>query len=55
LVYVDDVNLLYDSTNSIKEDTETLLEANRDIVLEINAEGKVYGYVSSSEIRTKPE
>jgi hypothetical protein len=37
LVYVDDVNLLGDSVNTIKENSETLLEASRDIGLEINA------------------
>jgi hypothetical protein len=38
LVYADDVNLLGDSVNIIKENSETLLEASRDIGLEINAE-----------------
>jgi hypothetical protein len=38
MVYVDDVNLLGDSVNTIKQNIETLLEASRDIGLEINAE-----------------
>jgi hypothetical protein len=38
LVCADDVNLLDDSVNTTKENTQTLLEANRDIGLEINAE-----------------
>jgi hypothetical protein len=46
LVYVDDVNLLGDSIDAIKENAETLLEAYRDIGLEINAEKTKYMIMS---------
>jgi hypothetical protein len=42
LVYIDDVNLLGNSVNSIKENSGTLLEASTDIGLEINAEKTKY-------------
>jgi hypothetical protein len=35
LVYADDVNLLDDSINTIKENSETLLEARRDVGLKL--------------------
>jgi hypothetical protein len=46
LTYADDINFLGDSVNTIKENTETLLEASRDIGLEINAENTKYMIVS---------
>jgi ABC-type oligopeptide transport system ATPase subunit len=41
LVYSDD-NLLDDSINTIKENTESLLEASRDVGLEMNAKKTKY-------------
>jgi hypothetical protein len=46
LVYADNVNLLCDSINTIKENTETLLGASRDVGLEINAEKTKYMIMS---------
>jgi hypothetical protein len=42
LIYADDVNLLGDSVNTIKENSETLLEASKYIGLQINAEKTKY-------------
>jgi hypothetical protein len=38
LVYADDVNLLGDNTDTIKKNTGTLIDANKDVGLEVNAE-----------------
>jgi hypothetical protein len=46
LVYADDVNLLGDSVNTIKENSKTLLKDSRDIGLEINAEETKYMIIS---------
>jgi hypothetical protein len=46
LVYANDVNLLSDSVNTIKENSETFLEASRDIGLERNAEKTKYMILS---------
>jgi hypothetical protein len=44
--YADDVTLLGNSVDAIKENTESLLEACRDVCLEINAEKTKYMIMS---------
>jgi hypothetical protein len=46
LVYADMVVLLGDSINTINENTESLLEASRDIGLEVNSEKTKYMIMS---------
>jgi hypothetical protein len=38
LVYADDVNLLEDNIDNIKKNTETLIDASKEVGLEVNAE-----------------
>jgi hypothetical protein len=40
LAYADDVNLLGDNIGAIKKNTETLIDASKEVGLEINEESK---------------
>jgi hypothetical protein len=49
LVYADDVNILGGSVHAIKKNTETLLVANKEIGLEVNAEKTKYMTMSRDQ------
>jgi site-specific DNA-adenine methylase len=46
LVYADDVNLLGDSINTIKKNTQTLIDASKEVGLEVNTEKTKYMLLS---------
>jgi hypothetical protein len=46
LVYADDVNLLGDNVDTIKKNTETLIDAIKGVGLEVNAEKTKYMLLS---------
>jgi hypothetical protein len=46
LAYADDVNLLGDNIDTVKENTESLIDANKDVGLEINVEKTKYMLLS---------
>jgi hypothetical protein len=46
LVYTDDVNLLGDNIDIIKKNTQTLIDASMEVVLEINVEKIKYMLLS---------
>jgi hypothetical protein len=46
LVYADDVNLLGDNMGIIKKNTETLIDASKEVDLEVNTEKTTYMLLS---------
>jgi hypothetical protein len=46
LVYADDVNMLGDSVDTIKKNTQTLIDATKEFGLELNAEKTKYMLLS---------
>jgi hypothetical protein len=46
LAYVDNVNLLGDNIDTIKRSTETLIDASKEVGLEINVEKTIYMLLS---------
>jgi hypothetical protein len=46
LAYADDVNLLGNSVDTVKKKTETLIDASREVGLEINVEKTMYMLLS---------
>jgi hypothetical protein len=49
LVYADDVNLLGDNIDTIKNKTETLIDANKEVCLEVNT--KIIKYMLLSRYK----
>jgi ABC-type siderophore export system fused ATPase/permease subunit len=47
-VYADDVNLLGDNIDTIKKNTETLIDGSKEVGLQVNAEKTKYTYVTVS-------
>jgi hypothetical protein len=46
LAYVDDVNLMGDNIDTIKKNTETLIDASKEVGLEMNVEKTKYMLLS---------
>jgi hypothetical protein len=54
LAYADDVNLLEDNIDTVKRNTETLIDDSKEVDLEINVEKTKYNVdISSPECRSK--
>jgi hypothetical protein len=50
LVYADDVNLMGDNIDTIKKNTQTLIDASKEVGLEVNAEKTKYMLIRSKSL-----
>jgi hypothetical protein len=53
LAYADDANLLGDNIDTIEKSTETVIDASKEVRLEMNVENSVYVAISSPECKSK--
>jgi hypothetical protein len=53
LVYADDVNLLGDNVDTINKNTQTLIDASKEVGLEVYTEKTKCAAVSSPKFRAK--
>ena len=49
MVYADDFNILGGSVRTVKENTETLIVASKEIILEVNADKTKYMVMSGDQ------
>jgi hypothetical protein len=49
LVYADDVNLLDDNIDTIKRNTQTLIDASKEVGIEVHTEKTKYMLLSSHQ------
>jgi hypothetical protein len=54
LAYADDVNLLGDDVDTIKKNTETLIDASKEVGLEVNVEKSKYSKTCPRQNRKGP-
>jgi hypothetical protein len=54
LAYADEVNLLQDNVDTLNKNRETLIDASKEVGLDINIDKTGYVSASSPECRSRP-